>query len=104
MGLFNKQAKSFICSIAALQQGYVFPLLLITGSASAAVMLNPGREMLGRVNFWLRANCFCPLQEILAEANSLIVSVGQSPILNLFLTSHLALLRTPAPQQAVLFI
>lgn len=104
MGLFNKQAKSFICSIAALQQGYVFSLLLLTGSASAAVTLNPGREMQGRVNLWLHANCFCPLQEILAETNGLIVSLGQSPILNLFLTSHWALLRTLAPRQAVFFI
>lgn len=85
MGLFNKQAKSFICSTAALQQGYVLPLLLLTGSA---VVLNPGREMLGKVNLWLCTNYFCPLQEILVETNDLIVSVGQSLILIYF--SHLA--------------
>lgn len=102
MGLFNKQAKSFICSTAALQQGYVFPpTLLLTGSA---VLLNPGREMLGKVNLWLHTNCFCPLQANLVETNGLIVSVGQSPILNLFLMSRLALLATLAPRQAVLFI
>lgn len=28
MGLFNEQAKSFICSLTVLQQGYVSPLLL----------------------------------------------------------------------------
>lgn len=104
MGSFNKQAKSFICSIAALQQGYFFPLLLLSGSVSAAVTLNSGREMRGRVNLWLHTNCFCPLQEILAETNGLIVSVGQLPILNLFLASHLVLLRTLAPRQAAFFI
>lgn len=60
--------------------------------------------MLGRVDLWLHTNCFCSLQEILSKVNSLIVSMGQSPILNLFLTYHLVLLRTLAPWQAVLFI
>lgn len=67
-------------------------------------MLNPGREMLGRVNLWLHPNCFFPLEKILAETNGLIVSTGQLPILNLFLTSYLALLRTLAPWQAVFFV
>lgn len=79
-------------------------LLLLTGSASAAVMLNPGREMLGRVDLCLHTNCFCSLQEILSKVNSLIVSMGQLPILNLFLMYHLVLLRTLGPWQAVLFI
>lgn len=79
-------------------------LLLLTGAASAAVMLNPGGEMLGRVDVCLRTNCFCSLQEILSPVSSLIISMGQLPILNLFLMYHLVLLRTLAPWQAVLFI